>query len=267
MLSSWNTTHALFGKMTGPLKLRDMPSALPVYGGLWMAESKGSMSTIQAMASPPNSSMLLPFNKLYRDLTAGGCRFRTNQYLPEYRCLEESPLISMIKAFDIATLSREVRRTVAQELWASWPIPLERNAATAIGFFYYPHFGPPGQPTVDLYPPNWWLRLSGSGGEILEISKKTPAYYGLPGPADVAFAHWQKPPRRTAAETNSLKLDLLLSLDRLIVSWLEGTPEPNITQEKRDFCKLFAVLSEAPLRSCYYRLSAFYQWVGVDAAN
>jgi hypothetical protein len=164
----------------------------------------------------------------------------------------------MKKAMDIGTFDQAIRKRVAMELGASWPVPVENS----IVFFYFARFGPPPAQVDQLYPPSWVVSLSPEDGRVLNIEKKDPAYFGIDGRPDKPFAQHAYPSDWTFGTVTKKKDRLFECMDILYPEWMYGrVPD---SRSAIDFRALFPELAAPPMMVCYRHISPrFFSWIGI----
>jgi hypothetical protein len=164
----------------------------------------------------------------------------------------------MKKAMEIGSFDKGIRKLVAMELGASWPVPVE----SSIIFFYFARFGPPPAEFDQLYPPSWMAWLSAEDGKVQRIEKREPSFYGINGRPDVAFAQHSFPSDWTIETVNQKRDRLFDCMDFLYPQW-----SYNIAPDARDvadFRSIFPELAAPPMMGCYKHVAPrFFSWIGL----
>ena len=169
-------------------------------------------------------------------------------------------MLKTSKASQILSFDQAIRKQVAVELSASFPIPVLEKGVLSYQAFYY-HLGRTAEPaTFKVYPPGWLATIDSAEGSLLTLNYHEPAFYGLEATKNEPFAVHKFEYPFAFAQLDGKIAEWQTATDALIPEWEEN---PSGRHAKPDYVELFRQLNAAPLLPCYRKLSGFFHWIGI----
>jgi hypothetical protein len=174
-------------------------------------------------------------------------------------------MLTVEQVWKIGNFSARIRKEVALELLASWPIPyVLPNGSIGFLFFYYASFGPPPAEEQQLYPPSWLARIGRENGSVEALNRIEPAEVDLYVPKGVPFAVHRWSPNVTLVETEKKRVTFLKEYEQVVTIWETASfKELPIGHPVIDsFREYFLQFTEPPYFPCYRKLSpVFFSWL------
>ncbi len=150
---------------------------------------------------------------------------------------------------------------VPDEARQSLPIPVLHSEYLQVDFIFAPSFLSVKTGEI-LYPPAWQISFERASGNLLELRKVDPSYYGLNQAAQDEIGKMAMPEGVDAAQFIAYRTRLLKLCDPLFDAFQRGDDGASSRKMADEYYKLFQIVSERPLHPYYKaRGQAFFSWL------
>ena len=150
---------------------------------------------------------------------------------------------------------------VPDETRQSLPIAVLRNNRLQVDFMFAPNVLSATTGEM-LFPPAWQISFDVQSGELLELRKVNPAYYGIHQEADQEIGPMVLPQGIDATQFLALRQRLLELSVPLFDAFQRNDSSHTSTEQAVEYQKIFNTLSEPPLRPYYQsRGGDFFRWL------
>ena len=150
---------------------------------------------------------------------------------------------------------------VPDEARQSLPIPVMRNSRLQVDYLFAPNQLSAVTGEM-LFTPTWQISFDWKNGDLLELQKVSPAYYGIHQEAGQEIGRMSLPEGMDAMEFLARRKRLLELCDHLFDAFASGDTAPTNKEQAREYRSLFNDVSEPPLLPYYEsRGREFFQWI------